>query len=238
MLLLVLLLLVSLRGDASATLTYPTRADAVAAATAYLSADSAVRLSLSKGAGGRAALSLPAMDALLVDRLHLIQPAGLSVPWVDLRAVHLPAVNATAPAVPLVTYNGSAPPGTPPDASALALTTAAAWTSASMPQEMVEVKYGVLVYASLLSDDAACPDVNELPTTDPRTGKVECGCAEGRPCAYVAGAALVTSVVGTDSLPGTAAIVNFVATGAIVLVSVLVVAVVLRQRRTSAAGVI
>ena len=209
------------------TLTYPTRADAVGAATAYIQADSGLRLALSGGATGAAALSPAAMDALLVDRLHLIQPAALKTPWIDARRLHLPAATDSTPQRPLLTYTNTT--GTA-DATALQATVNVATNSVSPPQEMSELKLSVLVYAALLSDNRLCPDVSEVPVEDLTTGKVTCGCADGRICALTASAATVTSVVGVDSLPSTTAIVGFVVEGVLVLPALIAVVVMFRRR--------
>ena len=171
------------------------------------------------------------MDILLVERLHLIQPGNLSTPWVDVRSIYLSSVNASAPAAPLVTYANNAGTANP---ATLAMVGAAIASSAYLPPEISDLKYGALVYATMLSDDVSCPDISEVPVVDAITGKVTCGCSEGKVCISVASQALVISVVGVDALPTAVGVVALVAVCVIELVVIVFFAVFLRRRAQAA----
>jgi hypothetical protein len=204
-----LVFVVLLVACASATLQFDTRSAAVSAMTQTIAADYALRLALSKGATGTAALSAAAMDFLLVDRLHVIQDA--SAPAVaDVRTRY---VDDAASLAPLVVYGSGAN------------------VTAASSSDVSDLKYAVLVYATMLSDDPLCPDVNQVPVENPLTGKLACGCADGRVCGEAASPALVTSVIGVGSLPNTAAIVVFVLAGAGVAVIIVFLALLLKEQQ-------
>jgi hypothetical protein len=207
---LLFLLLAAAAATVRATLQFATRRDAVTYVATYAARHAALRLALSHGTAGSAALAPAELDTLLVSRLHLITPAAgaagvAAADKDDVRQRYLPA--AWMPEA-LITYGGGA------------LTAAAVNASAALPlppPEVRDVLAALMVYATTLADDLQCPNVNEVPVPDPTTpGALMCECAEGHLCASGVHA-LSADVDLATALPRAVAITAFCVLGVLVL---------------------
>jgi hypothetical protein len=203
---------------AAARLHFDSRAEAVAYVTAYARRFPALRLALSHGVAGSAALSEREMDALLVERLHLVSStaalaAGNAHDEDDVRQRFM--TRAWMPDA-LITYAHETASRTSPATLATLASVRATDTTEQPPVEVRDVMAALLVYATMLSDDNRCPSVSDVPVGNAATGEMSCECADGHACA--SGSALTMStVVSADTLPGAVLIVALVVMGVVLL---------------------
>ena len=211
-----LLLVLAAAGSASATLTFPTRAAAVANVTAYVRQHSALRLALAHGAVGGAALTPYEMDTLLVERLHLIVSDASAAGAADEDDVRQRYEPAAWRAEPLITYvNGVGSAGVTAVNATVARTTAP-------PPEIIQIMAALLTFTTVLSDDQLCPNANDVPVIDPVTKQVaQCGCQDGRTCAMTTvqggGSVAILSLTTAENLPRVVAMVAAVVIGGLFL---------------------